>query len=484
MGIPMLSSVSLFLLFPEWSGLFLLLVGIFLIFLAFFSKEERRKTLLCALSGIAISFCVMGLVGIAEHRLSPLCDKEVSVSGSVVSFSKDSYDLFLTKLDGKPFYKTMRVESNEKVNLGDQIRVSVEINSVFSEKERAEGIYLLATEGEDRVVIGKNRLYSFVGSIREKLQEAFLGEEVGGFLSAILLGDKSRISLWQEDFEKTASMHILAISGLHISQFISFFAMLFHLLPVRRRFVRILLFPLVGILFLLGGAGISVFRASFMTLFSLSALLMRRRGDSVTSLVFAACVLVILNPYTMESYSFLFSFLSTFAVTSCAVPLSEYFQERLLENRKKGRFFFRILAGVISSFIIASAVFVFLLPLQLILFGEAQLFSPLYALVLVPSFQVCLNVALFSAILVFLPISIPFLWQGTLLLQKGFLYLVTSLAKASPELISLEKYTVPTALFFLVALFVFFLRKEKLFHVFYLHLASFVIFLFCKIFLV
>ncbi len=481
-GIPMLFGVSLFALFSGWAAIFLFVLGIFVLIFAFYAKEEKRKILLCVLAGISLSLLVWGIYGIEEKRMEDLLDREVFAEGYVVASSEGSFDLALVKLDGNPCFKTLRVESGENARQGTRICVLLTVTEISPAADRSEGIFCLASARGEGKVLGKSLLFTLVSRIRTPLLEAFSKEEVGGFLSAILLGDKSKISPWRDAFEKTASQHILAISGLHISQFIGFFVILFRFLPVSRRTTRILLFPLVGILFLLGGGGISVFRAGFMTLFSLSTLLARRRGDSVTSLVFAAVILVMANPYTIENFSFLFSFLSTFALVSCAVPLSEYYTELILEGREKKSAFMKILSGIISSFTVASAVFVFLLPLQILLIGNVQLFAPIYALILIPLFQICLIAAFVGAILVFLPFSVSFLWEGVLFIEKGFLGLVTSLADAAPPLLELGKWSYPTALFFAFSLAVFFVKREKLVRIHIIHLASFLTFAFLYLF--
>ena len=481
-GIPMLLSVSLFALFSD-AALVLFFVGIVVLPFAFLATGERRKILLCVLVGISLALFTRGICGMEEKRMEKYLNESVFAQGYVVKTSENSFDLALVKMDEKPFYKTFRVESEEEVRQGEKIRLILTVTEIAPEKDRSEGIFCLATAESKREKIGKSLLFSLVSHIRQPLLEAFSGEDEGGFLSAILLGDKSGISSLKASFSKTASQHILAISGLHVSQFIGFFVIVLNLFPISRRVTRILLFPLVGILFLLGGGGISVFRAGFMTLFSLLALLARRRADSVTSLVMAASVLVFLSPYTVENYSFLFSFLSTFALVSCAVPLSEYYALRIVKIGERANFFEKILIAIVSSFTISSAVFVFLLPLQIMLMGNVQLFSPIYALILIPLFQVCLIAALLGALLVFLPFSVPFLSEGVLLVQKAFLTLVTALADAAPPLVELGKWSVPTALFFACVLLLFFVRKEKLSRIHLLHFASIFAFGFLYLFL-
>ncbi len=471
-GTGLLCGVSLFLFLPTAAPFLVVLFGLFALIFAVFRKGEERKILLCILAGVSFALVLMGICGIQRHFLEKKCGMEFVAEGYVTSTGEESFDLALVTLDGKAFWKKVRFENDMNPKQGDKLRIFLTLSEPFPEKHRSEGIDCMASAEKEGERIGRSILYSFAGAVREHLLETFSKESSGGFLSAILLGSKEGITPWKSAFEKTASLHILAISGLHISQFIGFFVVFFRVLPIRRRVGRILLFPIVGILFLFAGAGISVFRASFMTLFSMTALLFRRRSDSVTNLVFAACILILFCPYTLENYSFLFSFLSTFAMVICAVPLSEEHLRSILEKREKPGALLSVAKAVVSSFSVSSAVFVFTLPLQLLLIDRVQLFSPVYALILVPLFQLCLIAALFAAIFSFLPFSVPFLAKGCILIQEWFLGLVTALSKASPPLVSLGNYGVFLALFVLFFLAFFLIKKEKLSRIYLLYFAS------------
>lgn len=472
-ALPMLCGIFLFLLLPPvYAVCSVTLMAVPMIFFAFRREDEIRKTLLCALAGLSLAMMVIGLRGLERHSLEKLCHKPLWAEGYVMEKGEGYFDLSLESLDGESFHKRIRIESEEGWKLGEKRRLLLVLHSPDPEGDRADGAELLAKLLRDDGVVGKSYLYTFVGDVRQSLTEDFSRRENGGFLGAVLLGDKSGLTSEQNDaFRRTASSHILAISGLHISQAIAFLVCLLSFLPISRRVTRILLFPFVAVLYLLAGAGISVFRASVMTLFSVFGLLLKRRADSLTALSFSAALLAMANPYTLESPSFLLSYASTFGIVTCAVPLCEYVRDRFEE--KGMHLALRWLVPLVLSAIMASVSFVFTTPVQLILFGTASLFAPIYAILLIPPFQICLILTLLGAC--FVPIS-SFLSDFLLSLAAKYPRLVEFLAKGAPAPIDCGKLGCAFAVVMIVSLVLMFRKRLPLTLLFLLHGSAFLFF--------
>ena len=357
--LPMLGGIFLFLHLSVPVAVALLSVcAVGLLIWSFFKRGEGRRVLLCFLAGIGLSLLLMGLAGVEQLRLERLCSGSHRVEGYVVANEGKEYDLLSSRLDSKSFRKRIRVRTDASWQVGEKRSLELDLYAPNPKQGRAEGVSLLATLRRDGGVVGESRLYSLVGNVRQTLRREFSRQDNGGFLSAILLGDRSALTKGQTAaFRRTASSHILAISGLHISQTVTFLVCFLRLFPIPKRGIRIILFPVVAILYLLAGAGISVFRASVMTLFSMTALLLRHRGDSTTALTFSAALLVFANPYALESPSFLLSYASTFGMTTCGVPMSEYAEESF---REKGiPPMIRLLRYPVLGLVLASVAFVF-----------------------------------------------------------------------------------------------------------------------------
>ncbi len=467
--LPMLGGIALFLLLPQGWALALLLLccagGLLLIFKR---EGEERKILLCVLLGLSLALMVMGVRGIRHESLGKLCGQAREAQGYVVAKEDGVCDLALFRLDGASFYKRVRVMEKQDWSLGECRRIRLVLYDPDPKSARGEGVDVLAACADAGEVTGKSILYTAVGQIRQRLLERFSKQRNGGFLAAVLLGDRSGLTAEQnEAFRNTASSHILAISGLHISQTVTFMTAVMRLFPLSRKLSRILLFPFVFALYLLAGAGVSVFRASVMTLFAVAGLLLKRRSDSVTALCFSAALLVMANPYALESFSFLLSYASTFGVVYLGAPLCEYVRFRFTE--KKMPVLLRSLQGVVLSFVISSVSFVFIAPVQLLLFDTATPFAPLYAMILIPLFQLCLILSLAGAFLS----GLPFLPEGAsaflLEIPARFPDLVIFLAKGAPAPLEPGSASGWIAAAFLAAMLAMYRRRIPMTGIFLLH---------------
>lgn len=460
--LPMLGGIALFLLLPQiWATLLILIFSAASLLMIFRKEEEERKIFLCVLAGLSLALMLMGASGIQRARVEKLCHKAYEAEGFVVAKEEDTCDFALYRLDGDAFYKRVRVKEAGEWELGQRRRVKLVLYEPDPEDARSEGVSALATCVDEGDVIGKSILYTAVGQVRKGLSERFAKEKNGGFLTAILLGDRSGLTEKQkEGFRVTASSHILAISGLHVSQTVAALMVVLRLFPVSRKLSRILMFPIVLALYLLAGAGISVFRASVMTLFSVSGLMLRRRTDSVTALCFSAALLVMANPYTLESLSFIFSYVSTFGIVWCGVPLCEYIRYRFTE--KNMPLWLRALQTVILSLTISSVSFVFITPIQMLIFENASPFAPLYAVLFIPLFQICLMLSLAGAFLSgisFLPAEIS---AFCLSVPARFPDFVVYLAKGAPSPVESGSLSIAIAAVFLIGMLVMYRKKAPL----------------------
>jgi competence protein ComEC len=165
--------------------------------------------------------------------------------------------------------------------------------------------------------------------IRYRLGQ-FLDQELppksAGLYKAILIGDRSAISpATIEQFKASGTMHLLAISGLHMGLLA---AMLIGSLSwLARRSTRLILWlpvwkvaallamaPLIGYA-LIAGFQPPVARALIMTLVFLLALLVDRQWHVSTNIAIAALIMLIWQPVNLFTVSFQLSFAAVIAIT-------------------------------------------------------------------------------------------------------------------------------------------------------------------------
>ena len=137
-------------------------------------------------------------------------------------------------------------------------------------------------------------------------------------LKGMLLGKRSGLPDSTLDvFRNTGSLHVLAVSGLHVGLITALCFLSFSLLGLPRKTVCLLTISSVILYACLVGFRPSVLRASFMAILFLIAQIIDRDADLINLLAFAALVLLLINPAQLWDVGFQLSF----AAVACIVYL-------------------------------------------------------------------------------------------------------------------------------------------------------------------
>jgi competence protein ComEC len=128
----------------------------------------------------------------------------------------------------------------------------------------------------------------------------------------------------QEDFNRTGTTHIIAISGFNITIIAAIFISLFSRVLGMRRGI---LLAGLGIAFytLLVGADAAVVRAAFMGGITLLARILGRRTHGFAALSAAAILMTLINPHVLWDVGFQLSFAATLGLILYSPPLEEFF---------------------------------------------------------------------------------------------------------------------------------------------------------------
>ena len=148
---------------------------------------------------------------------------------------------------------------------------------------------------------------SAVGVLRESLSERNASVAVGmtfGFRNDV---DEST----NESFRRTGTIHLLAISGLHVALVIGAFVFLLRRLGAPVAVVSVLTIALVLFYLALTDARTPIIRASFLTIVYSVGVLIHRRGVALNTLVAAAILLLFWNPCELFQMGAQLSFLAT-----------------------------------------------------------------------------------------------------------------------------------------------------------------------------
>ena len=147
-------------------------------------------------------------------------------------------------------------------------------------------------------------------SVTPHLEAGLEGKpEQASVLKALVLGYRQDIPTETIDrFKRTGSMHIFAISGLHVGIVGFLLALVLLVLGVPRDKLGLVLIPILGMYVVSTGMKSSALRALLMAVVFLLAPLFRRKADIPTSVAAAAIILLMFQPLEILSPGFIFSF--------------------------------------------------------------------------------------------------------------------------------------------------------------------------------
>jgi competence protein ComEC len=149
--------------------------------------------------------------------------------------------------------------------------------------------------------------------------------ELSGVYRAILIGDYSRVDdATLESFKGSGTMHILSISGLHMTVIGTLLYALFYWLFCRseklllhyplRKWAGLLCIPVLLGYGLLAGMNTPVFRAVIMSCMIIIAICTDRRKSPSALLAWAAMIILVADPLQLLNASFQLSFVATMAI--------------------------------------------------------------------------------------------------------------------------------------------------------------------------
>ena len=251
----------------------------------------------------------------------------------------------------------------------------------------------------------KEKLFRLREYWREKLFQAF-PEKEASILCAMLLGDKSGVdSEIKELYQKNGIVHILSISGLHITLIgMSLYRLL------RRTGCPVIIAAILGGVTLglygaMTGMGVSSIRAIGMYLIRMIGEILGRTYDMLTSLGIMALIMLAVRPEYLNNGGFLLSFGSICGI-GLVLPRLEGESERNPVKKV-------ILPGL--------SITLFTLPIQLNLFYEIPVYSIFLNLLVLPFMGTVMAVGM--AVMVIPGIQ----WVGLLnvLILRGYEWLCT-----------------------------------------------------------
>ena len=295
--------------------------------------------------------------------------------------------------------------------LGDRVTVTADVDSVLY-GEQWNALYY---QSKDISLVGRQscelaiekaealplRLWPqyAAGAVGRKLETIF-PEDVRGFVTALLLGDKDGLSYRQKnDMSLSGISHVVAVSGLHLSILVTALTLL---IRRRKRLAALIVLPALWFFAAMVGFTPSVTRAAVMQSFLLLAPILKREYDTPTALGSALLFILLENPWAIANVSLQLSFGAVAGIVLCTGPIHRWLLERLApEGRKLWRPVRRLSASFSASMATTLGALVFTTPLTALYFGQVSLVSVLSNLLLLPLVSLCFVLLLAALLLGF-----------------------------------------------------------------------------------
>ncbi len=232
-------------------------------------------------------------------------------------------------------------------------------------------------------------------SLRDHINNNFPSQQAGIY-RALLIGDRSGIDKKQlEAFKASGVMHILAISGMHLSLVASALFLIFYWLARRSKYLMlhfsckklalIATIPPLCSYALLAGAQTPVLRSLIMVLVFILAFCVHRQRSPFTTLSFAALLVLLLNPLSLFTVSFQLSFTAVAALILILPHLTSLLHQ---ENEPDKNILLNLLSKIIrwimAALLVSIAATIGTAPLLIHSFNRLSAVGPVANLLIEP----------------------------------------------------------------------------------------------------
>ncbi len=252
-------------------------------------------------------------------------------------------------------------------------------------------------------------LYRLRQHFLKNLYRAF-PEREASILAKMLLGDGSGLNQEiRELYQSNGIVHILSISGLHIT----LLGMGFYK-GLRQFTIPVIPAAIAGgvVILLYGimtGFGVSACRAIGMYLIRMLGEVWGKTYDMLTAMGVLAVIMLIENPLLSYHSGFLLSFSSVCGVGVLVPVLTPPAQLLAIKpwDRKRKRLLKNLTQKAVSGFVVSCSVTLFTLPIQLFFFYKIPVYSVLINLFVIPFMSVVMGVGIVVMLLPFLSFLSP-----------------------------------------------------------------------------
>lgn len=321
--------------------------------------------------------------------------QELRVQAKLTEYpkTKDDYSLLTVRLTGEnvPHLKAIvysTARQSGELSPGDLISFNAYIKKASERYGKpwdgytADNIYLICYADDEITYEGRSTaafLY-FPHMVAKNVNETVMlnfSEETAPFITALITGEKTELyedSELYTDLAQAGILHIVAVSGTHISFIIGFLWLVIR----RNKTASLIGIPLIWFFAIMTGASASVLRAALMQTLVLAAPLVNRENDSITSISAALMILFMINPNACASVALQLSFTAMLGIIVISPRVNRFFIYRLRPaQERKGlhKIIYRAVYALIAAFSSSLGALFFSTPVMALQFGYFSLYS-------------------------------------------------------------------------------------------------------------
>ncbi len=324
-------------------------------------------------------------------------------------------------------YVIIEDEPEETFSVGDMLFIHGSLVVTHHEKfstewaqSRANGnAYFVVAYNITKLTDGKPKP---VESVRQKIKEYYhkhMSKESASIAQALMLGDKFGFDpQLKSDIANSGLSHVLAVSGLHITALSAALYFVLKKLKLKPMISFVVVAVITFLYVMLCSFSASALRAFIMgSVFNLAASFGRKK-DNLTTLAFAAILILLARPTAIMELGFLLSFYSMLGIFVLAPPITRFgmrIVKRISPAKLRGR-------GVAEACAISLAATIFTYPIVAYEFGFVSSLFMLSNLVVLPYVMVIYVVLLVVTLFALVTTLGQCVWISSVLTLPFYLY--------------------------------------------------------------
>lgn len=390
-----------FLVMP--SGFFFYIPATILLLLVIVPTFEYfRRLRFLSIPGLILFLFFLGATRNAPKQTGLPVGVDCLISGSCTRILQPHQ--YLIKSDKHTFFLQLWNDTISRIRIGDQVEFTARVSPLVIQNDLYEFNYdrYLKQQGVDYKLVAdtppivSGNAFSFYGccqKIRDRLSEK-IKRTVDDpltftLLQALCLGNRYDVeNTTLELFRNTGTIHLLAVSGLHMGAIYLFLSFILRLLRIRKRYAELILIPLLWMFTGITGLSPSACRASAILSFIILGQVVRRDYVPLNAVAASAFFTLLISPHLLYSVSFQLSYAAYIGII-LILP-------HLQVNKKQH---LRFVHPVYSLFCVSLAAQIATAPLTAFYFHHFNLSSLLINIVAVPVATVLLYAGLVLLIL-------------------------------------------------------------------------------------